>query len=318
VHVASIPRPGSGASLADLALEPRIVFVLGKGGVGRTTIATALARHAAARGQSALVLQWAVADRIGPWFGLPPAPDGRYLEVAPNLTVTNFSLHAALRAYFSDHLHLGLVYRRVIRARPVARMLDIAPGIAEMFFLGQLWWLTALAEREAGLRFERIIVDAPATGHGASLLDVPAMLARMATAGVLQLETRRVVDLMADPVRLGALVVALPEPLVVDETLELVPRITERLGRPPLGLVVNRSAKTLAPDDTSVRALARQLSPRARDPVLEIARDLRARVEVERALVQRVRCPHGSVADLPARLPADIVDAAWCALGGRA
>ncbi len=247
--------------LPFMAALPRIIFVLGKGGVGRSTVSAALGVHLAERGERVLVLEWALADCIGPWFGAPPAGPNP-VEIAPRLSVTNFALDEALRAYFVDHLHLGFVYRRIIRARPVAQLLEVASGLAEMFFLGELWWLTTLAEKEAGLHFDRIVVDAPATGHGASLLDVPATLAQMRVAGLLETETRRVVDMMADPLRTGALIVSLPEPLVIDETLELVPRVTERLGRSPLALIINRSAATLAPDahPSWLAPLAAQLS----------------------------------------------------------
>jgi hypothetical protein len=179
---------------------PRIVFVLGKGGVGRSTISAALGLVCAERGERALVMEWAVADAIAPWFGAAPAGPTP-VEVAPRLAVENFALDEALRSYFVDHLHLGVVYRRVVQARAVTRMIEVAPGLAEMFFLGQLWWLITLAEREAGWRFDRIVVDAPATGHAASLLDIPSLASAMAGAPLLAAETRRVVDMMADPAR---------------------------------------------------------------------------------------------------------------------
>jgi anion-transporting ArsA/GET3 family ATPase len=308
---------------------PRIIFVLGKGGVGRSTAAAALGVLLAERGERVLVLEWALADCIGPWFGAAPAGPNP-VEIAPRLSVTNFELEEALRAYFVDHLHLGFVYRRIIRSRPVAQLLEVASGLAEMFFLGELWWLTTLAEKEAGLHFDRIVVDAPATGHGASLLDVPATLSGMRIAGLLETETRRVVDMMSDPLRTGAVVVSLPEPLVVDETLELVPRITERLGRPPLALVVNRSAEALASDahPAWLAALSSQLSGPSKESPSPLPgeragvrgqfagsaaafgslyAELHARVAVERELRRSVSFPVLSIAELPGRTPLEVV-----------
>ena len=275
---------------------PRIFFVFGKGGVGRSTVAAALAMMCADRGERVLVLEWAIADPIGPWFGAAaagPAP----LSVAPGIAVANFTLDDALRAYFVDHLHLGILYRSVIRARAVARMLEIAPGLAEMFFLGELWWLTTLAEHERGLHFDRIIVDAPATGHGASLLDVPDTLAKMPLAGLLALETTRVTSLMADPERAGAVLVSLAEPLVVDETLELVPR----LPREPLALIVNRSVDQLG-----------ELP--AHGPLAALADELRMRRSVERELRAHFTCPALAVPELPGERPLEVVRAAARAL----
>jgi len=90
-----------GVAIASTVL-PRIIFVLGKGGVGRSTVSTALASLLAARGERVLVLQWAVADSIGPWFGKPAAGQDP-VEVRPGVSVANFSLEDSLRAYFVDH-----------------------------------------------------------------------------------------------------------------------------------------------------------------------------------------------------------------------
>jgi hypothetical protein len=244
--------------------------------------------------------------------------------VSEGLSVANFSLEDSLRAYFVDHLHLGFIYRRVIRSDQVWRMIEVAPGISEIFFLGELWWLTTLAEREAGLRFDRIVVDAPATGHGASLLDVPSSLASMGAAGLLALEVRRVSELVADPARVGVVVVGLPEPLVAAETLELVPRLSTRLGRSPLALLVNRSAAALAdpiehpswlvpPGESKGGdvAAARGLSPGSREVLRTLHAELRtrARIEAELSASLQGRTAHGC-ASLPEELglsPAEVV-----------
>lgn len=295
---------------------PRIVFALGKGGVGRSTVSAALGLLCAERGERTLIMQWAVADAIGPWFAAAPAGPSP-VEIAPRLAVANFALDDALRAYFVDHLHLGLVYRRVVRARAVTRMIEVAPGLTEMFFLGQLWWLITLAEREAGLRFDRVIVDAPATGHAASLLDVPALASVMATTSLLSMETRRVVDMLADPRRTGAVVVSLPEPLVVDETLELIPRVTSRLGRPPLALIVNRSADAIVGHDAPppwFESLAAQLTEPSRRAIAALHDELRGRVAMEAELRRRVTCSTASLCELPGRSPIEVVRAASRAL----
>ena len=295
---------------------PKITFVMGKGGVGRSTIATALGLAGAGRGERVLVYQWAASDVIAPWFGRPPAK-ATPTEVAPNLAVANFTLDDTLHAYFVDHLRLGFLYRRVIRARSVQRTIDVAPGLAEIFFLGQLWWLITLAEREANVHFDRVVVDTPATGHGASIFEIPAMIASLGPAGLLAIEMKRVTDLLADPARTGVIVVGLPEPLVVDETLELVPRVASRIGRAPLALIVNRSAAAIAPAEARpawLRALDERLPPRAGAALAAICDELRARVEVERDLRARAGLACLSIDEHPGASPLEVATSAARAL----
>jgi anion-transporting ArsA/GET3 family ATPase len=265
---------------------PRVVFVLGKGGVGRSTVATAMATALARAGERVLVFQWALAEAIAPWFGLPPVGiDPR--EVSPDVSVANFRLDDALRAFFEDHLKMGLFYRHVVHGGAIHRLVEAAPGIAEMMFLGHVCWLTTLAEKEAGLRFDRVLVDAPATGHGASLLDLPATLGAMHAAGLMGSEIVRVQQMMRDPAWSGALAVSLPEELAVEETLELVPRATKSLGRPLLAVVVNRSATRLVTDEETpawLAALGDRISPACARTLDGIHADLRGRLRFEAQL----------------------------------
>lgn len=294
---------------------PRIVFVLGKGGVGRSTIAAALGTALASHGETILVLEWTVAEAIAPWFG-HAAAGVHPVEVSPRLSVANYDLHWALEAYFVDHLRLRRFHRHVIDGAAMRKLIQAAPGVAELLFVGQLWWLSTLAAEEAGLRFDRIVVDAPATGHGASILHLPATLETLGATGLLALETGRVRAMMADPAWTGALLVAEPEELAVEETRELLPRATRDLGRPPLGLIVNRSQKTLGPIDPAVGG---RLSANARAS-FEV---LRARVESRRAHEAALRAlpiPTLSIDDFTLdheRSAREIVAEAARVLGGR-
>lgn len=271
-----------------LAPLPRIVLVLGKGGVGRSAVSAALGSALCERGERVLIVEWTIAEAIAPWFGLPPV-DVEPRAIAPRLSVMNYRLSAVLRTYFVDHLKLGLFYRHIIDGPHLRALIEAAPGFAELMFVGHLWWLTGLAEKEAGLAFDRVIVDAPATGHGASLLDLPATLASLGATGLLGMEIGRVTALLADPARTGALVVALPEELAVDETLELVPRVTRALGRPPIAAIVNRCVAPIAGTFARppwVDALAARLSPIAREGLEVLEGDLRGRAARAEELVR--------------------------------
>ena len=289
----------NGPGVTPLRYLPRVLFVLGKGGVGRSTVATALATALAARGDRVLVFQWALSEAIAPWFGLPPAGI-EPCEVAPRLYVANFRLDDSLRMYFVEHLRLGTFYRHVIHGSAVRRLVEAAPGIAEMMFLGHLCWLTTLAEKEAGLRFDRVMVDTPASGHGTSLLDLPEPLGAMHVSGLLGSEMARVGQMMGDPAWTGAVVVSLPEELAVEETLEVVPRATKSLGRPLVAAFVNRSAARFVEDEANpawLLALHDRVQPRVFDSLGGIQSDLAGRLGFERRLRDALRgaTQHGTV-----------------------
>ena len=136
----------------------------------------------------------------------------------------------------------------------------------------------------------------------------------MGVSKLLAVETRRVTEMMADAARVGAVVVGLPEPLVVDETLELIPRITARLGRPPLALFVNRSAVTIANDAEHpawLDELRGRVSVHAYRAIEALRDELRVHVELELELRRRVQGAVAagvvSLAELPGRAPIDVV-----------
>jgi anion-transporting ArsA/GET3 family ATPase len=220
---------------------PRALFVLGKGGVGRSSVAAALGACFARRGENTLLVQWSLADSISPWFGRPPAGHAAQ-PLLPLLSVMNFSVDETLREYFVGHLKLRLMHDLVIANPHVQRLIQAGPGIAELFFCGRISWLLHLAREEAGIDYQRIVIDAPATGHGAALFALPRMLAAFDAQGLFALESGRVARMLADPADTGAVVVTLAEELAVEETMELVPAVRRELGRPPVMLVVNRSA----------------------------------------------------------------------------
>jgi len=265
------------------------VFVLGKGGVGRSTVAAALGLELSRRGRRTCVFGWSLVDPIAPWFGAPPAGiEPR--PIAKDLYVANYRLEDTLELYFVRHLRLPRLYRHVIRGVHMRRLIEAAPGIAELFFVGHLWWLTSLAASEAGLELDHVVVDAPATGHGASLFDIPRLLASLRTSGLLAVETDRVTRMMADPTWTGAVVVALPEELSVDETLELVPRLSERTGRPPLALIVNRSVdvEDARAQASTLDGLRARLSPAARSGFDTVCAELETRRRLETFLRSRL------------------------------
>jgi len=272
-------------------IPQRLVFVLGKGGVGRTTLATSFAQACAMNGEKTLIVQWALHDSVSMLFAKPAAGHDS-APIAPNLWTMNFTSDEAIREYFIDHLKMRLVYNLVIENKHVQRLIHAAPGVQELFFLGRLFWLVCLSEEIRGTRFDRIVVDAQATGHGVSLFTVAPTIAQFGMTGPLASECDRVAKMIANPELVGTALVTLPEELPVEETLEFLPRLTRDLGRSPNVLFVNRS---LAPYVESNRAALdeqyvleiwkkRLNTEKALHALNLLHRDLRKRVHFENVL----------------------------------
>ena len=194
-----------------------------------------------------LVAQWAISDAISPWFDRPPTGYAA-AAIAPNLSTMNFSAEAALEQYFVEHLGMRALFRAVIANRHVQRATRAAPGLDELMFLGLVMWLTTLARDELGWSYDHVIVDAPAMGHGASLLGMPRV------TRALGMECARVAEMLRDPARSAAVVVTTPDELAVEETCEFWPRIARELGRAPLAAIINRSVRSLGTLPTDPRA----------------------------------------------------------------
>jgi anion-transporting ArsA/GET3 family ATPase len=229
----------SSANLAE-QIPQRLVFFLGKGGVGRTTLATSFAQSCALRGEKTLIVQWALQDSVSLLFSRPTAGHDSE-QISNNLWTMNFSTDEAIREYFIDHLKLKLIYNLVIENKHVQRLIHAAPGVQELFFLGRLFWLVCLSEEIRGTRFDRVIVDAQATGHGVSLFTIAPTIAQFGMTGPLASECDRVAKMIADPKLVGVALVTLPEELPVEETLEFLPRLSHDLGRDPNAMFINRS-----------------------------------------------------------------------------
>jgi anion-transporting ArsA/GET3 family ATPase len=225
-------------------LSRPLLFVLGKGGVGRTTVSTALALSYAQQNKKVLLVQWTLQDVVSPAFGFSPCGHDS-VNIYPNLFTMNYSASKAIQEYFVDHLKMKLLYNIVIENKHVQKLIESAPGIQELFFLGRLFWLIEVAIKERGWTYDQIVVDAPATGHGVSLFNVAPTIAKLGMTGPLAKECERVTTLLNNPDKTGFLFVTLPEELPYEETTESLPKLISDLKQPPYCIVLNRSTHLL-------------------------------------------------------------------------
>lgn len=223
-----------------LSLKQKVIFVLGKGGVGRTTVSSVLGYHFSLQGLKSLIVQWSLRDVVSPIFFKEPVGH-KHKEILPNLFVMNYDPEITLREYFVDHLHMNLFYKFILENQQVKKLLQATPGLEEVFFLGRIFWLSELAKEERGYEFDKIIVDAPATGHGSALFGVISTISNFKLEGPLISETSRVAKMLEDSNKVATLVVTLPEELPFEETIELIDLVNKEMKRLPVYLFINKT-----------------------------------------------------------------------------
>ncbi len=218
--------------MVDL-LDRRLVFVTGKGGVGKTTTAAALASLAADRGKKTLVCEIDAKGNLADFFETGPTQfDER--QISPRLWAMSMDTEASLRQYLSLQLKLPLV----ARIGPLARMFDFvasaAPGVKEIVTVGKLCW--EVKERH----YDIVIVDAAASGHIVSQLAAPQAINQLVQVGLVRQQTGWMLDILGDPLLTGLVIVATPAEMPVSETLELRDHVAAETNVELAAVVVNR------------------------------------------------------------------------------
>lgn len=210
-----------------MALGPRTLFVTGKGGVGKTTMAAALALAYRDAGVRTLLVEL---DGQASATSLLSARAVRYepTPLSPGLWALCIDAENALKEYARLRLKVRAVADRVVGNPVFQQFAQAAPGFRELLLLGKLWALSQQLGPRRKPQFEAIIVDAPATGHGLGLLGMAGVVARMFPVGPIAVEARQVDAFIRDPERTGVVLVSLPEEMPVTESIELRDRLADQ------------------------------------------------------------------------------------------
>jgi anion-transporting ArsA/GET3 family ATPase len=234
-------------------LDRRLILVVGKGGVGRSTVAAAIAGRCAAQGKHTLLYETSANDRFGHYFGKPavgPVPT----ELAPNLWAINATPASALAEYGLMILRWKSVYEMVFENRVSKAFLRAIPGLDDYALLGKAWFHTTEEKRGKPV-WDAVVFDMPASGHSASMLRVPWVIVDTVPDGPLSRDAKTVKELLCDPARTSAVLVTLAEEMPVNEAIELEAKLTA-LGIVPQQLLVNQVfPRHFAPNTPVTRVL---------------------------------------------------------------
>jgi anion-transporting ArsA/GET3 family ATPase len=225
--------------------DKRLILVAGKGGVGRSTVAAAIASACARRGRKTLLFQASANDRFGALFGAAPV-GSKVTQLAPNLSAVNTSPAAALEEYGLMVLRFQRVYNLVFENRITKAFLRAIPGLDDYAVLGKAWYHTT-EEKRGKQVWDTVVFDLPASGHSMSMLRVPQVILETVPEGPLTRDARALRDLLTDRDRTSMVLVTLAEEMPSNEARELSAMLAEQLGIATAQLVVNQVYPDLFP-----------------------------------------------------------------------
>ncbi|MEC7946004.1 MAG: ArsA family ATPase [Myxococcota bacterium] len=207
----------------------RILYITGKGGVGKSVVSAALGLHAARRGLRTVIAEPSGAARMPELFGVPPL-GYQPTELQEGLFSVSITPEEAMEEYIVQQIRFQRLYQMVFRNRVMGPFVDGVPGLQDAVQLGKIFDLE-LDVAGDGRAWDLVLVDAPATGHGLTLLNSARSMMDLTRAGPLFEGNKLVEDKMSDPTVLGLVLVALPEEMPVAETLDLWQRLGARRGQ---------------------------------------------------------------------------------------
>jgi anion-transporting ArsA/GET3 family ATPase len=266
--------------MAEL-FDKRLLFVMGKGGVGRTTIAAALGLLAARGGRRVIVAELAGQDRVARIFGRRAAPFEE-AELGDGLHAISIDPQSAMEEYL--HVKTGPLGEVLGNSRLFSHLAAATPGMRELLSIGKVWELAQDARRtRGGEPYDLVVLDAPATGHGVGILRTPSTFAEVARVGPVARQGRTIHATLTDPSLTGVVAVTRAEEMPVNETLSLRDGLRDELGLALDAVVVNAlyPARFTRQDVAALeRALAGADSPLART-ALRAALSEQRRAEVQ-------------------------------------
>jgi arsenite-transporting ATPase len=279
----------------------RIILYLGKGGVGKTTIAAASALRSAQLGHRTLVVSTDIAHSLADSLDRPLSGEPR--EVAPNLYAQEINVLDEIREHWGQMQgYVGTMLRRQGMSKVIAEEMAVIPGMEEVVSL------LHINKQASEGNFDRVVVDAAPTGETIRLLTVPESfqwyMARMTgwgdttlrmAAGVLRRVmpdkdpfaglnnlvqgVKELQKVLTNPAITSYRVVLNPEKMVVKEAARAVTYLS-LFGYPVDATVVNR----ILPGLTSDAQGNVQVTEPSADPYLRRLQDIQARylAEIER------------------------------------
>jgi hypothetical protein len=206
----------------DSILNRNLVFVHGKGGVGKTVISRAVALSLSKKSERTL---WVTLEN-------PTLPPGELKQVSKSLWHLNCDFQQAFEEYAALKIGATRLTRIFLQNKLMEYMSKAAPGVRELVLLGKIWF-----ERR---HYDHVVVDLPSTGYGLALFQSTDNFAKLFRGGPLSKDAESMLDTFRNPEITGHYIVSLPEEMPLQESIELNSYLKDMFPANPAAFVVNR------------------------------------------------------------------------------
>lgn len=204
-------------------LAKKLILIMGKGGVGKTTVANAAARVLARQGKRVLLVHI---------LQLTEDKPQQTVLVEPNLEEVTLNPSDCFKEYIMLKLKLRPLYTAFLGNRVTQYLERAAPGVREMVLLGKIWF-----ERS---NYDHIVVDMPSTGYALTMVHTPFNFAALFPGGPIYTDSQRMVETLSDPNETALVAISLPEEMPIQESLELVDNLGTLMQKNAAWLVLNK------------------------------------------------------------------------------
>jgi Mrp family chromosome partitioning ATPase len=218
---------------------PRLIFVTGKGGTGKSTVAAALAT-AISRKRPVTIADLERRQTVTRMLGLT-LNGTRHATVDENLAIASVTPRGELEAFIEGIVPLKMISRRMLRSRTFGYVTAALPGLEAFLTMERMRLMAGTAAAENGY----VVIDAPATGSAIEMLSVARAVKRMAPRGTLHRLARTVEEFLIDQEQFGVVLTVRSEDLAIRETLEAESELRNELGVRCVAAVLNGVADSM-------------------------------------------------------------------------
>ncbi len=277
-----------------------LMIFCGKGGVGKTTLSLALGLWHARNGRSVLVVSSHPLPELAVTISLAGLKE-RHPEAIANLFIVHIDPREILGNKVRQQIPSEFLARTVLSSRIYQNLIEIAPGLKEIAFLARLHQLAEGKSRDgAGRGYDRVIWDAPATGHFLQTLKVSRNFDTY-LSGPFAALGKELVRFLSDPAKIRLFPVTTLEEMAIDETIDMCRELLKELGITPAGLICNLASPLLSsPEDVYLELCRGAAAGGSNSADWKFILDRHA---LERQLYQRLRAAVAAAPCIIERVP---------------